>query len=420
MSTLVQSAIEAAQQGDRTKAVDLLKQELSENPNSIEALLAMVTMVDEPTRKRQLLNRVLSLDATNKVARETMLELDRAEINAYRTQPIAFTVSKTQSQPQPSAANADLPVSKPIPTVTEKPMVFRYSVGWLAVMYVFTVVFCCLGLLLASQSISSATPPLVFALLFGLTSLSVSSKVEVKNTGIRTASLFSSAEIAWNDIASIKSNSMKRRLELISNTGKSVNVSSQVKGYGAIVEILRQKRPDLFAGTASAPVQQSVSFMNVEQSPSVLPTPPVSTLSFTESKTFEKSFFGVYGLLFVLVPLLFLFVWLAITSPENRTGFLVVAGVCVLFMLIPFLQVSSLKVEPNKLIVGTFFEEKELTARDIKEIKMAAVRGRYGRVTNFVYIIPKEGKKYPVAGFAEGDEIIYGYLMNWWNTYLSR
>jgi hypothetical protein len=51
---------------------------------------------------------------------------------------------------------------------------------------------------------------------------------------------------------------------------------------------------------------------------------------------------------------------------------------------------------------------------------MDAVRGRYGRVTNFVSIIPSEGKKYPIAGFSEGDEIIYGYLMNWWNTYQSR
>ena len=89
-------------------------------------------------------------------------------------------------------------------------------------------------------------------------------------------------------------------------------------------------------------------------------------------------------------------------------------------MLIPFLQVSSIKVEPNKLTVETFFEQKEWNARQIKEIKMQAVRGRYGRVTNFVHIVPTEGKKYPLSGFSEGEEIIYGYLMNWWNAYKDR
>jgi hypothetical protein len=77
-------------------------------------------------------------------------------------------------------------------------------------------------------------------------------------------------------------------------------------------------------------------------------------------------------------------------------------------------------VEPNKLTIETFFEQKELSARQVKEIKMQAVRGRYGRVTNFVYIIPIEGKKYPLSGFSEGEEMIYGYLMNWWNTYKDR
>jgi hypothetical protein len=77
-------------------------------------------------------------------------------------------------------------------------------------------------------------------------------------------------------------------------------------------------------------------------------------------------------------------------------------------------------VEPNKLTVQTFFEEKELSAHQIKEIKMQSVHGRYGRVTNFVNIIPVEGKKYPVSGFSEGEEIIYGFLMNWWNRYQNR
>ena len=119
-----------------------------------------------------------------------------------------------------------------------------------------------------------------------------------------------------------------------------------------------------------------------------------------------------------LFPLLFL--WLGLGAAEARTVFLVAAGVCALFMLIPLFQVSAITLEPNKLTVETFFEEKEFTAHAIKEIKMQAIQGRYGRVTNIVNIIPWKGKNYPLSGFREGEEILYGFLRNWWNRYQNR
>jgi hypothetical protein len=297
--------------------------------------------------------------------------------------------------------------------------VFRSSTGWLAVLYVFATIFCCMGLLVASQSIGNSLPSLMLAVLFGVSALSLSSKVEVRQAGIRSSSLLGSSEIKWDEIARIKPNAMKRKLELISNTGRSVKVSTQVKGYAAVVELLRQKRPDLFSATDAAPTQKSVFAATVESSPS-LNNPPLRAPAFTDTKTFQKSFIRVYGLLFVLIPLLFMFVWLAFASPEARTASIVTAVVCVLLMLIPFLQVNSVKVEPNKLTIETFFEQKELAAQQVKEIKIQAVHGRYGRVTNFVHIVPVQGKKYPLGGFSEGEEIIYGYLLNWWNTYKDR
>jgi hypothetical protein len=121
-----------------------------------------------------------------------------------------------------------------------------------------------------------------------------------------------------------------------------------------------------------------------------------------------------------MVPLALLILWLGLADPELKTASFISAAFCILVMIIPFFQVSAIKVEPNKLTLETFFEEKELSAHQIKEIKMQSVRGRYGRVTNFVNIIPVEGKKYPLGGFSDGEEILYGFLMNWWNTYQSR
>jgi hypothetical protein len=121
-----------------------------------------------------------------------------------------------------------------------------------------------------------------------------------------------------------------------------------------------------------------------------------------------------------MVPVALLMVWLDLADPQLKTAAFISAAFCVLVMVIPFFQVSAIKVEPNKLTIETFFEAKELSASQIKEIKMQSVRGRYGRVTNFVNIIPSEGKKYPLGGFSEGDEMIYGFLMNWWNQYQNR
>ena len=425
MQPLVQSAIDAANQGNKSKAIELLKQILNTNPKDIEALVTLATLVDEPTRRRQVLNRILSLDATNKAARAMLLELDRAELNSYRSQASSPSAAVAQS---PSA----LPSSPQVPAPgkssslsTEKPMVFRYSTGWLVVLYLFTTFFCCIGLLVASQNIANSLPSLALAFLFGISALSLSSKVEVKEAGIRTSSLLRKAEIKWNDIASIKSSTTKQKLELISTRGESVKVSTQVKGYAVIVELLRQKRPDLFGETASSSPRENLSASRNDQLSPASYGSSVPAFALTGTKTFHKSFFKQYSMIFVGI-FFCLFLVLLLFSMDVNWDFFTIVGVLLsvifgaLLIIGPFFQVSAIKVEPNKLTIQTFFEEKEFSARQIKEIKMQSVRGRYGRVTNFVNIIPVEGKKYPVGGFADGEEIIYGFLMNWWNAYQNK
>ena len=147
---------------------------------------------------------------------------------------------------------------------------------------------------------------------------------------------------------------------------------------------------------------------------------PSSAVGSSRVKTFKKGFIKQFGILFVLIPFFFLLVWLGLAEAEARTASFVSAGACILLSLIPFFQVGSVKVEPNKLTIETFFEEKVFTASQIKEIKMSSVRGRYGRVTNFVNILPVEGKNYPVGKFIENEKVIYDFLINWWNTYKNN
>src|SRR5574338_495457 len=88
------------------------------------------------------------------------------------------------------------------------------------------------------------------------------------------------------------------------------------------------------------------------------------------ARTFKKSYMKQYGILFVAVPLAFLLVWLALESPQARTASLISVVVCILFCIIPFVQVSSITVEANRLKIETFLEEKVVSAHEIKEIKM--------------------------------------------------
>lgn len=257
------------------------------------------------------------------------------------------------------------------------------------------------------------------ALLFGLTILSVSSKVEVNDAGVRASTLFSGAEIKWNDIASIKSNSISKKLELSSHKGKLVKISTQVKGYPVVIELLRQKRPDLFGEGVPSSAQRDRSAPGDGQSQST-PAP-----AFTGTKTFKKSSLTQYSITVVGFFFCLILVFL-ISSVHINWDFFAIFGILLgvvfgaLLILIPFFQVGTVKVEPTKLTLATFFGEKEVSAPQIQEIEMKSVTGRYGRVTNFVSIRLVEGKNYSLGGFPAGEEIIYGFLMNWWNTYRNR
>ena len=471
MKQLVQTAIESARQGEKNKAMQLLKQALTTDPNDTEAMLVLAGLIDPPERKRQLLDRVLALEPLNKLAREEILKLDRLAMRSFHSdasvssvlqratmlssrdayhrkpEPQAPTASEgsatVQSQAQNPSASKPL-ITQPVdvkntftkwnwveesPTVkpqvaaqldssliTEKPLVFKFPLFWRLLMYFAVVFFGCVGLIVASQNLINSLPFLALAALMGLTAMAFSPTVEVSDAGLRASGMFSSSEIRWDEIDAIKSVPLKRRLELSRKTGEVVNVSTQVSGYARIVEMMRQRRPDLF-GAAPATASRGNSFSVLYQGS---PSPGYSGSSFHGNRTFGKSFLRQYGILFIVVPFFLFAIWTAMTEPANRAGALIATVFCGIMMFLPFFQVSSIKVEPDKLTIETLFEEKVLRAREVKEIKLQSVRGRYGRVTNYVNIILVSGRNYALHGFSDGDEIIYGTLLNWWESYRSQ
>ena len=463
MHQLVQSAIEASRQGNKNKAMGILKQVLTANPNDAEAMLALAALMDEPDRKRQVLNQVLKVDPVNQLARDELLKLDRPAMGTFASEtnavaalrrpagmasaagPSKMSEPQAPAQPQTRNPSVNKSITQPVnvknsftrwnwveesPTVKpqvaveldghaiiEKPLVFKYPLIWRLLMYFFVAFFGCVGLLVASQNILNSLLFLGLAALMGVTAMVFSPVVEVSEAGLRSSGMFSSSEIGWEDIAGLKSVPIKRRLELSRKNGGVVNVSTQVSGYSRIVEIIRQRRPDLFgAAPAQASLRNSYS-SGYQNSEAPGYSSSASDSSFSETRTFRKSFLKQYGILFIVIPFFFFAIWTAMTEPQNRVGALIATVFCGIMMVLPFFQISSIKVEQDKLTIESMFEEKILRAREVKEIKMQSVRGRYGRVTHFVNIIPVTGRNYPLQGFSEGDEIVYGTLLSWWDSY---
>jgi hypothetical protein len=441
MQPLVQSAIDAANRGETNQALEFCKQALAANPNDVDAWLVVAAVVEQPERKRQCLNRVLSLDPVNQIARDELLEMDRLAMGAPPAQPAPVPNSPaivssqvpysevTRLSPDPgfapalSAAPRVEPPASPGSSSTslKKPLVFSYSPRGLKSLYIFGAIGLGMGcLLVVAQDVGNSLRYFIPALFMIAFALSVSSKVVISETGVLTSSLLSSAEVKWKDIARIQSDSAKRKLKLISKKGEAVKISTQVQHYHLLIEILRQKRPDLFGTDVPSPAQGKPAAPGYDQPPST------SAPAFTGTKIFKKGFFRLYGLTFggIFFCLILIFIVFSIQDAHwdvfSIGGTLLAAAFGGFLMVAPFLQVGTIKVEPRKLTLATFFGETEISASQIEEIRMESVQQRRGEVKNFVKIIANGGKNYPLADFAAGDEIIYGFLMNWWNAYRDK
>ena len=413
MHQFVQSAIEAAKQGDNDKALAFLKQVLNANPNDIDAWLVLAAVVDDPQRKRQCLNRVLKLDPVNVVAREELMEMDRAEMgeaspfvsepldqiqpqdepDPVRTQsyqPAESYPAREYVQPIPiqgvrqdTLKQPDLqPSSKPL---DEKPLVFKVPLWMRILMYFFVVVPGCGGLFIATKNLSAGIFFLGLGLIMLVMVLFFTPKVEVRDSGIRVANAFSGNEVPWDGIAKIKSNGMKQRLELHKKNGDVVKVSTQVSGYPQIVEMLRKRRPDLFGSSQTS--RMSTSAFESDDMPGISPASTAHAPTFAGDRIFKKGFFKQYGSYLIVMPLCLLAAWTAYAEPQYRVGASISLIFCLVMMILPLFQVNVVKVQQKKLTVESLFESKEFSAKEIREIKMQTVRGRYG-VTNFVNIIP--------------------------------
>jgi hypothetical protein len=418
MHPLVQSAIEAARQGNNAQAMDLIKQVLSINPKDVDGWLVMAAVLDQPDRKRQCLERVLDLDPTNQTARDKILEIDRAAMGGpplSDTRTTAVTAPQQERlQPPYSPGLPTSPlfpqtdpqlVSQNKPAAIEKTQVFKYPTVMRTLIYLFMAVFGFLGLIMVSQNPTNNWPILALFILSLLLTWAVSPEVELNEAGIRATHILTSSQANWDEITQIKSNAMRQNLELTTNKGRTIKIPSQLSGYPHIVEILRQRRPDLFGAAATARVQGDRSADHGTVS------------AFTGTKVFKKSFLSQYRSSFLAIPMLMITIWAIFRNEQDPLAAGLMVIFCLYIMISPMFEISQVKMEPNRLTIEKTFGGKEYSARQIASVSLKTGRGRYGRAVNYVSIQPANGKAIALPGFSESGEVIYGFLMNWWNSY---
>jgi hypothetical protein len=421
MNQYVNAALAALKQGDKNKATEQLKQAIAANQQDVDAWLVLSTLMD-PERKRQCLNRVLALEPTNKIAREEMLKLDRAAMGnapiAQSPRPIQEkTVQSNFSQPAPvsqdyfrAETSSARPQSVPRPAASQqrfsKPLVFRYPILILLATYAFAVLFFIFNIF-AIADITLFLTVCGINLVFLISIWMVSAKIEINDEGISSSRMFGMiwAQVKWDEIKSVKP--AGQGLSLAAQNGSSVKITSQVSGYPSVVKILRERRPDLFDITPSVRAgSENEGFIQ-----------PAS--AFAGKKVFTKGFLGRFGSYILTLPFFFVCVWAIFADKENMIAASIGAVIGFFMLLSPLFDVFELTVTGNKIKFVSMFDEKELTAGSIREVKMKTVRGR-SVVHHFPALVTDKGKEYTLKGFPEGSEMLYGFLLNWWNAHQGQ
>lgn len=354
------------------QATRWVQQTLKKDPNNIQALLELASMLgtlnqaDLP-RKREVLNRILALEPANERARAMLFEMDRAAIGG-----------------DPSRlSHAVILTPKPAVEFTEEPLKLRYSIFHQFLVYSVLA----LALFILFRAFGEWDVFLVFAAFASLLIIPlwfVSAVLEVSSSGLSLSRLFGiyRREMDWNEIEALRPGPMGVGLKLTAGDVRSLMISSQLHGYSPFVEIVRNMRPDLFEAG--------------------------------DVKTFRKGFMRKFGWFFLLLPATPMALG-GIVVPPFLPGLLITA--VILFFWASALRAAYLvEVRGDRLSTRSLLGRRELTILQIKGIEMVTVYNRRGVAKSLVQVELHDGDTFRLSGFPEGNEILYGYLKNWWQA----
>jgi len=225
----------------------------------------------------------------------------------------------------------------------------------------------------------------------------VSAVVTASPSGLQVARLFGvvRVEIAWRDIGQVKPNALGQGLRIIAKAGKVLEISAQLHGYPALVEVLHRVRPDLFE------LKQGSAFETAASAGGI--------------RTFQKNFLAKHAPLFGLILASSIFLGTVLTA--QLVPALFVAILLFFFWKSTLFAPYEINVEENGLSTRSFLKKQQLTARQIRTISLVSRRNLRGAAYSFVQVELLEGNTFNLSGFPEGNEILYAVLKSWWNKY---
>jgi hypothetical protein len=152
MNDLLQEGIAAVKAGDKDTGKRLLARVLQSDSHNEAAWLWLSCAVDEVTRKRECLERVLAINSNNKQARLLLEKVNRwdKQVRAEQAQRAKQTQRKVNKEPQKT------PTKKAQPPASNKTPQKKSQSGFMAVLGIIAVLavsfYCCVSSPLSSPS----------------------------------------------------------------------------------------------------------------------------------------------------------------------------------------------------------------------------------------------------------------------------
>lgn len=269
-----------------------------------------------------------------------------------------------------------------------EPRVYKNSPATLMVVIVFFII------ILASITFTAvfdltitmligAFGVLVFLIIF----LSVSSKAILSDDEVTSQNILSSKTLRWTEITRVSGTGNGIKLH---NEDTTVSINPRLPGYEEIIEIIGQKRADLF-----------------------------SAQEFSEMRRGLGSYFGFFiiGVLFVGIIGAFFFL-----SDFSSESFLSLAFTLIFLLVFLWMFLSSpqsLTIEDRNLRVKYLVSEKNVSTEEVAGIYFAHTRTRRGGKQYYVSIRLRNGKDIRVSGLNIGLPVAYLVLKNWHKKYIN-
>jgi hypothetical protein len=212
-----------------------IQQALWKDPNDVDSLLELATLHEgsDLDQKRKILHRILYLEPAHRTARQMLLEMDRREIGGDARLSLAVIFTDRSASYPPEA-----------------PLTLRYSIVHQILVYLFAA-----GTVVAGLAITRDAEVLAAVMAFLMVALwFVSVMVEISDSGLRISHLFGlvRSEIPWSEVRGVKPVAIGHGVRIMHHQGKAIVISAHINGYPFILDILQQKRPDLFPRTEVA------------------------------------------------------------------------------------------------------------------------------------------------------------------------